>query len=71
MNPITIANAYDRGYSHGNDSTGMLGYFSLWPSDADFIKPDPFVRAYMKGYRDGEAERQTRGIPAWAIAEGE
>lgn len=63
--PKTEKAAYDLGYSEGSDRSGMSGRLSAWPSEQDFNKPDKLVRAFMRGFSDGQKE-QDRGTPAWA-----
>ncbi len=70
MKPSTIKAAFDYGYAIGNDTSGMLGLNSTWPTEADWVKPDAFVRAWSAGWTAGHSERRD-GMPAWACDDGD
>ena len=61
----TEKHAYDDGLSVGSDGSGMSG--GAWPSQADFDKPDSFVRAWIRGFSDGQSDRLGQFRPAWSI----
>jgi hypothetical protein len=65
----TPSQSYTLGFSHGSDASGMLSYHAAWPAEADFANPDACAREYMRGYSDGDSEKQCRGMPLWAIGD--
>jgi hypothetical protein len=66
MKPASIKEAREEGYRCGNDTSGMHGYWSAWPSEKDMEQPDALVKAWMAGWSEGYKERN-EGTPLWAI----